>query len=210
MKSYPGRIIICGLDHDNEPIALYALTARSSSSKERVLIIKEDGLRVEPTINARGGNPSLLYYRASFQKDGSMIVANGTHSERFTQTLAIEDALKDELYEPDEPIYTPRIAAVFDLKALKYTFASISRSGDGSCKRSFFSFGAWKPGSGHRIQTYEGDLNHPRAFAGPPMPITLPKKDIAQTIFDELHPDLRIALAVIRKDGYELINTHGG
>jgi hypothetical protein len=42
------------------------------------------------------------------------------------------------------------------------------------------------------------------------MPITLPKKDIAQTIFDELHPDLRIALAVIRKDGYELINTHGG
>jgi hypothetical protein len=38
----------------------------------------------------------------------------------------------------------------------------------------------------------------------------LPKEDIAQTIFDELKPDLRIAVAVIRTDGYELINTHGG
>lgn len=210
MKGYPGRIIICGLDHESGPIALYALTARSSSSKERVLAVKEDGLRVEPTMNARGGDPSLLYYRASFQKDGSIIIANGTHSERFIQSLAIEEALRDELYEPDEPIYTPRIAAVFDLKALKYTFASISRSGDGSCKRSFFSFDALKPGSGHRIQTYEGDPDRPRAFVGSPVPISLPKNDIAQTIFDELHPDLRIALAVIRKDGYELINTQGG
>ncbi|HRV24759.1 MAG TPA: hypothetical protein P5046_06015, partial [Sphaerochaeta sp.] len=72
------------------------------------------------------------------------------------------------------------------------------------------SFDALKAGQGHRIQTYEGDPKNPRAFVGPPISIALPKDDIAQTIFDELHPDLRIAVAVIRTGGYELINTHGG
>ena len=210
MKGYPGRIIICGLDHEGEPIALYILTARSPSSRERILTVKADGLWVEPTQNAQGGDPSLLYYRASFRRDGAIIIANGTHGERFTKTLAIEEALNDERYEPDEPIYTPRIAAVLDTGTARYAFASIRRSDDGSCTRSFFSFDALKAGQGHRIQTYEGDPKNPRAFAGPPIPIALPKEDIAQTIFDELKPDLRIAVAVIRTDGYELINTHGG
>ncbi len=210
MKGYPGRIIICGLDHEGEPIALYILTARSPSSRERILTVKADGLWVEPTQNAQGGDPSLLYYRASFQTEGAIIIANGTHGERFTKTLAIEEALRDEFYEPDEPIYTPRIAAVLDTGTARYAFASIRRSDDGSCTRSFFSFDAPKAGQGHRIQTYEGDPKNPRAFAGPPIPIALPKDDIAQTIFDELKPDLRIAVAVIRTDGYELINTHGG
>ncbi|NLZ77342.1 MAG: hypothetical protein GX911_05180, partial [Spirochaetales bacterium] len=164
MKGYPGRIIICGLDHQGEPVALYILTARSSSSRERILTVREDGLRVEPTRNAQGGDPSLLYYRASFQRDGAIIIANGTHGERFTRTLAIEEALGDELYEPDDPIYTPRIAAVFDLERAKYSFASITRAEDGSCVRSFFSFDALKAGQGHRIQTYEGDPKNPRAF----------------------------------------------
>jgi len=209
MNGYVGRVISCGLTHEGEPIAIYALTARSAVSKARVLISKSDGLWVEPTSDLQGGDPSLLYYRASFRQNHKLFIANGMHSERFVDSTSIESALQDEIYEPDEPIFTPRIAAVFDLEALSYSFASLTRSPDGSCKRSFTHFNDLKAGVAHRIQTYEGDVQNPRAFVDPPIAYTLPSTNIGQTIFDQLDPTLRIALAVIRSDGYELINTQG-
>lgn len=210
MSSYPGRIICCGLDHDGQPLALYALTARSQASKARRLTIKKGALWVEPTDSALGGDPELLYYRCAFIDGETIFIANGRHSEHLSESTSLEEALESENYEPDEPIYTPRIAAAFNLETMSYHFASLSRGSDGSTTRSYYFYDDLKAGFAHQIQTYSGTSEAISPFVGPPIEVTIPRTFIAQTLFDHLDPDLRIALAVIRPSGYEILHTIGG
>ena len=210
MSSYPGRIICCGLDHSGQPLALYALTARSEASKARRLTIKKGALWVEPTDSLLGGDPELLYYRAAFIDGKTIFIANGRHSEHLKEGISLEEALESESYEPDEPIYTPRIAAAFNVETMSYHFALLARSSDGSTIRSYYSYDDLQVGYAHQIQTYSGSSEAISPFVGLPIEVNIPRTLIAQTLFDHLDPELRIALAVIRPSGYEILPTIGG
>jgi IMP cyclohydrolase len=188
---YPGRVIILGMSEDKAIIALYAVTGRSPSSQARKFILSEDKIRifVKPTDEKliKTGQPELLIYPAVVIKNG-IIISNGKHTEDIvkasgnggTPAVVLAEALKNWMYEPDEPSFTPRISgyANFEEGALSI----IKKSQDISALRYYFSF-KLIPGTGKMIATYTGENRNPLpSFSGEPLAVDLPYKTAEKAV----------------------------
>ncbi|MGB9764629.1 MAG: IMP cyclohydrolase [Candidatus Saccharicenans sp.] len=213
---YPGRFIIGGQLKDlDEVFLVYGITGRSVASQARRLVKKENGLWVEPTDPQLivSGNPDLLIYPAMLFSTGRIAVSNGKQTTEIIRVLektmdpvlALTQALKDWKYEPDGPVFTPRISLAF---AGGFCLAAsiIKRGEFGTVIRNYFEL-PLIPGRGWLIMTYMGINADPvPAFLGEPILLEVPLKraeEIAVELYESLNPtagrkDFRVAVACLR------------
>jgi IMP cyclohydrolase len=211
---YPGRLVALGTDPSGDKaVAVYAITGRSPSSQARRLVFRENGIWVEPTDEnvLKKGNVDLLVYPAVLIEDAGLAVSNGK------QTAAIRDRLREEgspvpilaealeswEYEPDAPIFTPRISGcVHDGRA---ALALVRRGPDGESLKSYFEI-VTRAGRGRAISTYLGPNRDPLpCFAGEPFGLVWTGQTaggIAEEVFGALGPrtpdrDFRVAVACL-------------
>ncbi|MGB9893247.1 MAG: IMP cyclohydrolase, partial [Candidatus Saccharicenans sp.] len=122
---YPGRFIIGGQFKNGQEVLLaYGLTGRSPASQARRLAKKDNGIWVEPTDPnlILSGKPDLLIYPAMLYSPAGLAVSNGKQTNEILGALetlkdpilALARTLKDWKYEPDDPIYTPRISLAYN------------------------------------------------------------------------------------------------
>ncbi len=201
-KEYPGRIIIIGRDMTGKKeVVIYAITGRSPSSQARKVELKDDAIWAKPTDEKtlQKGNIDLLIYPAILLANG-IAVSNGKQTTDIKTCLGqsqspegvLELALDKWDYEPDEPIFTPRISGCV-LPQKKAALSIIKRAQDGSSIRNIFEI-PLKAGKGKMISTYEGeDKDPPPAFKGEPIDVEIKEKkavDVAEAVYDALEPRL--------------------
>ena len=142
---YPGRFIILGRDAAGAyDIVLYGITGRSASSQARRLERRGDNVIIQPTDPdvLKTGNADLLVYPALVLGKG-IAVSNGKQTEDIdpladgSPVRVLEKGLEGWTYEPDAPIFTPRISGCL-LPDRRAALSLIKRGGDGRPERSFF------------------------------------------------------------------------
>jgi IMP cyclohydrolase len=214
---YPGRVIVIGRDPTGSRTAvIYAVTGRSPSSQARKLERREDGIWVRPTDEEilKKGNPDLLIYPAMLFSTLGVAVSNGKQTEdvrrRLGETAApgpievLAQGLSGWDYEPDAPIYTPRISGCV-LAGPKAALSLVKRGADGEVLRSYHEV-PLAAGKGKLFATYDGVNRDPlRSFSGDPVDVVLDAPDaagLAESVFEALKPgaagrDFRVAVACL-------------
>lgn len=229
---YPGRLLSLGLSLSGEEyMILYAITGRSPSSQARRLVHDAGGVWVQPTDEQvlKQGRVDLLVYPSILFGASGLAVSNGKQTSDvldglvpgsdpiavLSRTLAAWD------YEPDAPIFTPRISGC--LHGGRAALSVIRRGAEGESLRSFFEV-PLRPGRGSFVSTYRGPNEDPLpCFEGEPrrveMPATRPRK-AAERIYEALGPrpggrDFRVSVACVfapvsdpRAVDVHIINRH--
>jgi len=229
---YPGRLIIIGAARDSgKAVVVYAITGRSPSSQARKLVLRNDGIWVQPTDEAtlRQGNVDLLVYPAVLFSRAGVAVSNGKQTADVRDRLApgadpvsaLSKALAAWDFEPDAPIFTPRISGC--LAGATAGLSVLRRGPSGETLRNYFEVGL-RPGEGRLISTYEGPNADPLpVFYGEPRDIGLSGATAAETAasaYAGLGPassakDFRVAVACVHvllgdpeKADVHIINRH--
>ncbi len=180
-NSYPGRGIVIGKSEDGKnAVIAYFIMGRSTNSRNRVFEAEGENLRTKAFDPALLSDPSLVIYFPVRAYPGGQIVTNGDQTDTIYDFLqagkTFEDALRTRTFEPDPPIFTPRVSGIAELQNGDFSYKlSILKSTDGDegfAQRQFFEY-VPKPGLGHFIHTYQGDGNPVPSFEGEPTPVTL-------------------------------------
>ncbi|MBN1938887.1 MAG: hypothetical protein JW843_04830 [Candidatus Aminicenantes bacterium] len=209
---YPGRVIVIGRDQaDAFDVVVYAVTGRSPSSQARRLEREGRAIVTKPTDPEvlKTGNPDLLVYPAVILED-RIAVSNGKQTEDVVRSEAgplvpaLESALRAWSYEPDEPIFTPRISGLVGPDG-RAALSLIKRSEDGAPRRAFYEW-RLRPGQAEMVATYAGPNKNPLpVFSGEPLPLQLLKSSAEETaaeFYEALGPDgragdFRVAVACV-------------
>ena len=214
--SYPGRLVALGRDASGRlAVVLYAVTGRSAASRARRLV--RDGSTVwtrstDPEA-LKSGRADLLVYPA-IRIGRGVAVSNGRQTadidaEGGTDPAeTLERGLREWSYEPDGPIYTPRISGCI-LPSGRMGLSILRRTPDGGAERAFFGVPA-EPGRGRFVATYAGENRDPvPSFAGGPRELALPgaaARETAEAAYAALGPgsagapDFRVAVACLFAD----------
>jgi IMP cyclohydrolase len=211
---YPGRLIVIGAAPDGGKAAIiYAVTGRSPSSQARRLVLRDGGIWVVPTDEAtlRQGNVDLLIYPAVLFGRAGIAVSNGKQTTDVRDRLApglgpvpaLAAALASWDFEPDSPIFTPRISGC--LVGGAASLSVVRRGPSGETLRNYFEAGL-RPGEGRLVSTYEGPNADPLpVFRGEPRFVDLAGSTAAETAeaaYRSLAPvrpekDFRVAVACV-------------
>jgi len=215
-REYPGRVIIVGQDKTGDNmVVIYAITGRSPSSQARKLELEEDAIWASPTDEEalKKGNRDLLVYPAIlFVPARGIAVSNGQQTSDIGSHLLksqnpleiLESALFQWDFEPDGPIFTPRISGCV-LSGKGAALSIIRRGSDGSSSRNFYEV-PLVSGRGMMIATYRGENRNPvPSFTGEPVEVEIHKKradGMAEAVYDALAPepgkkDLRVSVACV-------------
>lgn len=214
---YPGRLIVIGAPEKGAKAAVvYAITGRSPSSQARKLVRRDGGVWVQPTDEEtlKKGNVDLLVYPAVLFAPAGVAVSNGKQTADVRDRLlagadpvaALSGALAGWDYEPDAPIFTPRISGC--LAGARAGLSVVRRGPSGETLRSYFEV-TLRAGEGRLVSTYEGPNAEPLpVFAGEPRPVGLPGTTAAETaeaFYRGLAPagsgrDFRVAVACVFLD----------
>jgi IMP cyclohydrolase len=229
---YPGRLILIGAPRQGGSAAVvYAITGRSPSSQARKLVLRDGGIWVQPTDEEtlKQGNVDLLVYPAVLFGKSGVAVSNGKQTADVHDLLAAEadpvsvlsKALAAWDFEPDAPIFTPRISGC--LVGRGAGLSVLRRGPAGETLRSFFEVGL-RPGEGRLVSTYEGPNANPLpVFSGEPAFVALPGLTAAETagaVYRDLGPapggkDFRLSVACVlvpladpERTDVHIINRH--
>jgi IMP cyclohydrolase len=213
---YPGRLIVIGAAPGGQAAIVYAITGRSPSSQARRLVHRDGGVWVEPADEAtlKTGNVDLLVYPALLFSKAGIAVSNGKQTTDVRDRLrtgldpvaALSAALAAWDFEPDAPIFTPRISGCLTAKAAGLSVAR--RGPSGETLRSYFEV-ALRAGEGRLVSTYEGPNADPLpVFRGEPRFIGMAGTTPAETAtaaYRDLGPaaggkDFRVAVACVFPD----------
>jgi len=204
-NDYPGRGIVMGCGPSGELVQIYWIMGRSENSKNRILVLNEDGsVSTKAFDEKKLTDPSLIIYNPFKIAKGAHIISNGDQTDTIAEFInagkTFEDALKTRTYEPDAPNYTPRISGIFypnGSYALSILKAGIDRQNP---KREsiLIEKEAGAPNIGDMLTTYEYDGDPLQSFAG--IPRLMPIKNTAQENLDfywnMLNPKYRISILV--------------
>lgn len=205
-NSYVGRGIVIGKTQDGSKAAVaYFIMGRSSNSRNRVFVERDDSLYTEPFDVTKVQDPSLIIYPAILSYGNKLIVTNGDQTATIQQGLKegldFTTALKSRQFEPDAPNFTPRISGIVEFANNDFTYEmSILKSEDeqgSECSRFTFSY---KPlcGLGHFLHTYVCDGNPIPTFQGEPERVRI-DNDIdkfTDELWSNLDADNKISLYV--------------
>jgi IMP cyclohydrolase len=211
---YPGRLISLGTAPGGEKaVIIYAITGRSPASQARKLVARNGGIWVQPTDPdvLKQGNVDLLVYPAVlFHRDG-IAVSNGKQTADIRDGLVKEGnpvcilagAMERWDYEPDSPIFTPRISGC--VLARTAGLSLVRRGRRGETVRSYFEV-PLRAGKAALISTYQGPNSDPLpCFAGEPLEMALvgtKPQETAASVYETLgtrapDKDFRVAVACI-------------
>ena len=211
-NSYPGRGIVVGRletdDEDDVWVQVYWIMGRSENSRNRRLVVGgEHGaeLRTEARDPALVSDPTNIIYDAMLESPDLYYVSNGDHTRTVKETVErsarFEDALAVREREDDAPNYTPRIAAILDLRGQGELAIAILRANaadQDQTDRVVWRLPFPPKGLGYGITTYRHDGNPLPPFAGDPLWLPLPgsAEEVADTYWNALNQQNKIALAV--------------
>ncbi len=187
-STYPGRGIVIGLTPNGEHFTqIYWIMGRSSSSRNRVFLHEGSAVVTAPVDKSQEVDPLTLYYPVKVIGDRH-IVTNGDQTDTILESLeqggSFESALETRTFEPDGPIFTPRISGITDLDDSYAYKLSVLKTVDHNPEfgvRQYFSYEAGIRGVGHCITTYLDDGDPPPSFSGEPFCVKL---------FDDLDQNL--------------------
>lgn len=213
---YPGRLLAAGADPAGAGLVVYVITGRSASSQARKLIRSGDKVMVRPTDEKtlKKGNPDLLIYSAVMASEVGLVVSNGKQTEDVYEAMrsepnpaaALARALGGWDYEPDSPIFTPRISACVGRG--KLALSVIRRGPAGESLREYFERPLAR-GRAYMVSTYRGENLDPLpVFDRPPVEVETEDSDpheAAERIYASLAPrtpgrDFRVAVACVSFD----------
>lgn len=211
---YPGRFIIMGADPTGIfSTVAYGITGRSASSKARKLEAAAETIWTKPTDPQvlKSGNPELLIYPAVIVGRG-LAVSNGRQTSDIAGRMAsspspqaaLSSALQVWDYEPDSPIFTPRISGCLfpDGRA---ALSLLRRGAEGATLRDGYDV-SFVPGRGQLIATYRGPDNDPiLSWQGGPREVSMAQTsagELAAAVYEALAPqaagpDYRVACAAL-------------
>ena len=201
-KRYPGRVILSGIGSGGEVVMAYAIMGRSDNSRNRILVLEDGILRTKAFDESKVEDPSLIIYESKLENDDFIILANGDHSETIKEALSegkdLESALTKITYEPDEPNYTPRIAAVFDKKNDSYSLLIVRKNALSAEKEMIIYRYPGIRGKCHVIHTYLDDGNPLPSFNQDPQMLDLPSscEELENELWNALDRENRISLYV--------------
>lgn len=205
---YPGRGIAIGKSGDGKrAVIAYFIMGRSENSLNR--IFEEDmngGLRTKAFDESKLADPSLVIYAPVRVLGEYTIVTNGDQTDTIYDFLdeggTFEEALRTRTFEPDPPIYTPRVSGLVKLADNGFSYKmSILKSdcGDGDAAlRFFYEYETPTAGEAHFIHTYQCDGNPPLSFTGEPTRVSI-SGDIdtfTKGVWNALDEDYKISLFV--------------
>ena len=179
---YPGRGIVIGRTPDARHfVQVYWIMGRSAGSRNRVFVAEGRTVRTRAFDASALENPNLVVYTPIRVLNACHIVSNGDHTDTICDAIqdggSFESALNTCTFEPDPPIFTPRIAGIVDLddSGAAYRIGILKAlAGNGkSASRQYFSYETAIPGIGHCITTYTDDGDPPPAFFGEPYAVEL-------------------------------------
>lgn len=200
-NAYPGRGIILGRSSDNsKSVIVYFIMGRSENSRNRVFVSDGEGIRTEAYDTSKMSDPSLVIYSPLRVLNGTTIVTNGDQTDTIYDFMAagktFEAALRTRTFEPDGPIFTPRISGAMENGVYKLSILK-SADGDGSSVcRFFYEYSQPIAGQGHFIHTYREDGDPVPSFEGEPKTVAV-GDDIsayANMIWDALSKDNKVSL----------------
>jgi IMP cyclohydrolase len=211
---YPGRLIAMGLaSSGGRAVIVYAITGRSPSSQARKLVLRDSGIWVQPTDEdvLKTGNVDLLVYPALLFGPAGVAVSNGKQTADIRDGLGsgagpigvLSRALAAWDFEPDAPIFTPRISGC--LVRGSAGLSLVRRGEAGETLRSYFEV-PLREGEGRLVSTYEGPNRDPLpSFTGEPRRVGLAgasARETAETVYCELGPvlpqkDFRVSVACV-------------
>lgn len=211
---YPGRLIGLGTDRTGSAaVIVYAVTGRSPASQARKLVSRDNGIWVQPTDEEtiRKGNVELLVYPAVLFGPAGAAVSNGRQTGSVLAALVpganpaavLAAALEGWDYEPDAPIFTPRISGC--VSGRKAGLSVVRRGAGGETLRNYFEL-PFVPGSARLVSTYPGPNRDPLAsFSGEPIQTEVATDtpgETAEAVYRNLAPrsadrDFRVAVACV-------------
>jgi len=203
-NAYPGRGIILGLSEDgSRAVLIYFIMGRSVNSRNRVFERTSDGIRTEAYDPGKMADPSLVIYNPVRVFDGRTIVTNGDQTDTIYEYLTsgqdFRSALLTREFEPDPPIFTPRISGLIEPDGSYYL--SILKTANGEptcCCRYFFEYSAPVPGSGCFISTFKSDGDPPPSFEGEPVAVNISVADglerFALSVWNALNGENKVSL----------------
>lgn len=210
-NAYPGRGIVIGKSQDGRhAVAAYFIMGRSVNSRNRIFVLEGENMRTQAHDPALLTDPSLVIYYPVRTFLGGLIVTNGDQTDTIADFIAshpdcpvsgvFTQALLTRTFEPDPPIYTPRISGLIDYKSGGAYWLSILKSTGGDPAAAQRQFFAYEPmaGLGHFIHTYRCDGDPVPSFEGEPKAVAL-SGDIdsfTDTLWESIHEGNKVSLFV--------------
>jgi IMP cyclohydrolase len=203
-NAYPGRVLVLARCLDGQLAAAYALTGRSTASRERRLTLSPSG-EVEVVSTETAGHDPLRHYTARTVSAQHTVLGNGaqvgTVAHRLAQGWPPLAALDDLEYEPDPPIWTPRITAVTDRRTGRCWLGAARRSqGERTgTDVTVTALGDLAAGDAVLLSTYESDgstIRSSRAHLDLRTPATDAAHLLAE-VWSGLDPRFRIAAVAV-------------
>lgn len=204
-RPYPGRGCLAARLPNGELWLAYFLTGRSAPSRARALELGSNGdVRVVDT-RSDGEHDALRHYVAAAHRGEWTVIGNGEQVLPLAQTLAATSdavaAWAAHSYEPDAPIFTPRIWICVDThERVLVGSARHSDRPDASCDRILWMPERLEPGTAVLMTTYAGTTEHV-VTSGLPLSLTgnWDSGDalLADT-WEQLNPALRVAAFAAR------------
>ena len=201
---YPGRGILLGRSADNKKaVVAYFIMGRSANSRNRVFEATDDGIRTRAFDESKMEDPSLIIYHPVRKLHCGLIVTNGDQTDTIRDYLlagkTFADGLRTRCFEPDPPIYTPRISGVVAKDGAYVLSILKSLDGDPACNaRYFYEYDNPQPGMGHFIHTYQENQPTPPSFMGEPRAVALEgdAQTLAESVWQSLNADNKVSLFV--------------
>jgi IMP cyclohydrolase len=134
------------------------------------------------------------------------VVTNGDQTDTIYDFLkagkTFEDALRTRRFEPDGPIFTPRISGICEVSGGNLSYKlSILKSSDldkESCDRFFYEYAEPIDGVAHAIHTYKSDGNPVPSFEGEPQEVVVGNSValFAEELWESLNTNNKVSLFV--------------
>lgn len=209
-NSYPGRGIIIGSSEDGEnAVIAYFIMGRSENSRNRIFEADmNDCVRTRAFDETKLGDPSLVIYSPVRILGENTIVTNGDQTDTIFEFMDegghFEEALRTRTFEPDPPIFTPRISGIVtkddnaDNAGFSYKLSILksNRGNETSPLRFFYEYDTPIAGEGHFIHTYAADGLPPESFEGEPKAVALRGTidELTQMLWESLNEANKISL----------------
>lgn len=200
---YPGRGVLWARTLSGALCGGYFLTGRSAASKARAVSRGEGELIVSPT--GESEHDPLRHYVAAREQGGWLVFGNGEQvavvSDRLQEAQSPVEALGGLEYEPDPPIFTPRVTVVADLRSGREAwFGAARRSRGGRTAADVLTLAVrdLEPGDAVLMTTYRSD-GRVVATGEPFLEVRTDAADrdeLLEELWGALVPELRVAVAV--------------
>lgn len=206
---YPGRGVMWCRTGDGDTLGAYFLTGRSRASQARTLRRTPEGELIVAPSDSRALDP-LRHYVAARQTGDWLVFGNGEQVATVADRLACGQppgpALDGLDYEPDPPVFTPRLTVVADGRDGGEAWFGAARRSDGAratTNRLTLQVGDLQPGDGVLMTTYRSDGE--TIVTGDPFTevrVTAENRtDLLDELWSCLPSRLRIAVAVFTAGG---------